>query len=208
MNTTAPTVWYVGLTEACADDVAYIAFHLSPSNMHSHFFRDYAADSQVRTASCMAHGFGNASLEFGADVGGTYSMNLYYSPDLNCIVKQGWGFQWRRCVAHLTADSDANASFDFLLIRAFWDDHPGQIFMTGDMNLSAAQTNAYFPNSWDVDYPGLPWTGTDTERSPGVDEKIDYVWVRKSFFSQPGSAFINCDFAFSDHCYLVGEAHT
>lgn len=196
VNGSSPAPWYVGLTEACATPVAYIAFHM-PSSMQAHFYSHISG----QTSECDNGDFGAASLEFGSTIG-TSVLVLAHSADLNCIVKQGWGFQWRGCVAHLTSSSDTLASEDMATIYDFWNNHSGFIILAGDLNLD----NPFpFPLNWDIDWSLLRKTAImNPTGDTGLDEKIDWVFLRPSFFSAARTAGTNCDTYYTDHCYLYG----
>lgn len=203
---TAPApVWFVGLTEACAPAIAYIAFHLPPTiDYRTHFYPDDGG-ARPQTAPCSNGQFGNASVEYGSTLG-TNTVALANSDDMHCATKQGFGFAWRGCVVHLVSGDAAGARADLRAIRSWWDGHPGMIFLAGDLNLRPGDLDDIFPTEWDVD-PVQHFTALMSPTSPSVNRRIDYVFGRPSFFGAGRAGNVDCDPKFSDHCYVFGAHH-
>lgn len=213
MASAVPTTpWLIGLTEACRTNVYVITVRLADKGVFGNFFSSSGAP---KTAPCMQYGFGNGLITIGGTIDRLAPRPLGSGHTLDCLYKQGFGFTWTACVAHLIASHPDLACQELAEAHAwrdYWDSLGQHVIVAGDLNLNPAQVAGGSPctasQAWstteDVDYPDLaPTFELRTPTDSTAETKIDWIFARTSWFPSSSGATA-CAGDKSDHCYLYG----
>lgn len=212
----APTTpWIVGLQETCTLSMWDLGNRLQSRGVVWHFFADTTGAPQ--TSGCMNGNFGDGLLTIGGNLNNGLAYPLGSGKNMNCVYKQGFGFTWSACTLHLSSDRSVAAP-QSSSAYASRNSIGSNVIVAGDFNLNPGQLNPRWPVSEDVDaarigtitsstYPGgsSSWTALyTTVTDTSLDEKIDYVFARPTFFPNGKSGARTCDRYFTGHCYLGG----